>query len=211
MKIKVCGLKHAENITAILEGKPDLIGFIFYDRSLRFVGNGLDSDFVRKIQEKIITVGVFVNESTDQITQVCQEYGLNYVQLHGDESIEDCALLKQEGLGVIKVFQVDIEFDFTRVLPFVPHVDFFLFDTKGDQRGGTGEKFDWTILNAYTGSVPFFLSGGISIEDVDRIIDIRHPQLHGVDINSRFEVSPGKKNVKLVSDFIKRLRDAVHG
>lgn len=210
MKIKVCGLKYAENVAGILECKPNLIGFIFYKKSLRFVESELVTRITNSIPTEVSTVGVFVNETVEQVIKIHHDYGLSYVQLHGDESVEDCILLKKENVRVIKAFQIDDDFDFDSINPFMPYVDLFLFDTKGNQRGGTGKKFNWSLLSMYTGTVPFILSGGITSEDVNAIINLDHRQLYGVDINSRFEIGPGMKDVKLVSEFIKNLRDGLH-
>jgi phosphoribosylanthranilate isomerase len=209
MKIKVCGMNYSENIFAVKKARPDYMGFIFYDASPRYVMETLDVESVRAVSSDMDTVGVFVNEGIKKVKLICQTYHLKYAQLHGDESSEYCAMLQKSGVKIIKAFRVDDQFDFESIAPCIPYIDLFLFDTRGSQRGGTGKKFNWALLDRYECEVPFLLSGGISIEDVNAILKCRHPQMHGVDINSRFETFPGMKDVELVSEFIENLSHAI--
>jgi len=211
MKVKVCGMKYPENILQVAESSPDYMGFIFYEGSPRCAKEALDIDVLIRMGRDIDKVGVFVNERTIEIKRICDTYALSYVQLHGDESVEFCSVLHENGIRIMKAFQVNDKFDFESILAYTPYVDLFLFDTVAAERGGSGRKFDWSILTRYKGEIPFLLSGGISSGDLDAILNLRHPQLNGIDINSRFEISPGVKNVELVFEFIKNLRHAISG
>jgi len=185
------------------------MGFIFYKGSPRCVNTTLDGAVLKGMPQGIFKVGVFVNERKDNIRKLNTKYGLDYVQLHGEESVEYCSILQKEGIRIIKAVRIDGDIDFGSTLRYAPFIEMFLFDTKGSRRGGTGRKFDWTILDQYSGQVPFMLSGGISIDDVHELKEFHHPLFHGVDINSRFETFPGMKDVNLVSGFIKNIRHAV--
>ncbi|MEO1257749.1 MAG: phosphoribosylanthranilate isomerase [Bacteroidota bacterium] len=218
MKIKICGLRQTENIKSLLPLQPDYLGFIFYEKSRRFAEGALNSQFIKsprfakssskgKTTKTPIKTGVFVNEELSEIKAVVEKYELNAVQLHGDESVEFCEKLKDENIQVIKVFSVHDEFDFNQTKKYDSVVDLFLFDTKGKERGGNGIAFNWEILKKYNGEKPFFLSGGIGPEDAAEIKKINHPKLYGVDINSRFEVEPGLKNIKTVELFFKKLKN----
>lgn len=204
MKIKVCGMTAADNLEEILQAKPDFVGFIFYDKSLRNIESiealEMDTKGVKK-------VGVFVNEDIEEVLQIITKCKLEHVQLHGDESPEFCNKLKNHSVSIIKAFSVYAHFDFNLLKPFLPYVDYFLFDTKGDKRGGNGMKFNWDVLGGYHLEKPFFLSGGITEKDADEIMKIKHPQLYTVDINSGFEISPGVKDAKKVKQFVQNLTD----
>lgn len=205
MKIKICGLKTKENIEDILALKPDLTGFIFYKNSPRFFDLENLKDLKFSTTDK---TGVFVNEKAETILEISHLYKLDYIQLHGNEDVEFCLKLKIYGLKIIKVFSVESDFDFRLTLPYMECCDYLLFDTKGDEHGGNGKKFNWAILKNYHGKLPFFLSGGIGQGDVDGILELRSflPSLCGIDINSRFEFSPGIKNVGLCKKFMNDLK-----
>ncbi len=205
MKLKICGLRDPKNIERLLELQPDFVGFIFYKNSKRHAGDVLDEGFSRKISGAK-KVGVFVDEQPAQILATAEKYGLDAIQLHGNESPEDCKLLKNSGLQVIKAFSVGSDFDFSKTKIYENVADFFLFDTKGDAPGGNGMPFDWSILKKYRGETPFFLSGGIAADDAEKIVKISHPKLAGVDINSCFETAPGLKNVGEVARFRQQIR-----
>lgn len=211
MRIKVCGMKYDENSLAVSTGAPDYMGFIFYPGSPRCAIDTLDAKTVKRISQGVSPIGVFVNESIEQIISICKEYGISFVQLHGDETPAFCVAIRESHLRIIKAFQIDEEFSFAALEPYASLVDLFLFDTRSNQRGGSGRKFDWSLLDKYKGGVPFILSGGISSTDVEAVSKIRHPSLHGIDINSQFETSPGFKDVALVSEFIKNLHDELPG
>ena len=194
MKVKVCGLRNAENIKAVAALGPDYIGLIRYEPSPRYVSD-LDAAGLNDIAETILKTGVFVNESSELVKQTIDNYGLNVIQLHGNESADFAAAFKNK-VVVLKAFGVDENFDFQTLENYVDSVDFFLFDTKTLAHGGSGLSFDWSILNSYNLDVPFFLSGGLSLDNLHEIARIKHPQFYGVDLNSRFETSPGMKDLE---------------
>jgi phosphoribosylanthranilate isomerase len=194
MKIKVCGLKYPENIKAVTALQPDYVGFIFYGKTPRYMG-GLPADVVQTIPAAIQKTGVFVNESAENINRLIAEYGFNAVQLHGDESPEFCAAFKGR-VTVIKAFGLNEDFDFEQLKDYANNVDLFLFDTKTKKYGGSGETFDWSILDQYKLEVPFFLSGGVGLENMEEVKAITHPQFYGVDLNSKVEIEPGLKNIE---------------
>ncbi|MCJ8211099.1 phosphoribosylanthranilate isomerase [Mucilaginibacter sp. RS28] len=194
MKIKVCGLKETENIKAVAALQPDYIGFIFYPRSPRY-NPELSAEALKSLPLNIKKVGVFVNAGTEDVKEKIAQYGLDVVQLHGSESPEECAVLKSEA-EVWKAFGVDENFDFANLEAYKGAVDYFLFDTKTKEHGGSGRIFDWNILENYRLDVPFFLSGGLSPENIKNVKELKHPQFFGVDLNSRFETEPGIKNTE---------------
>jgi phosphoribosylanthranilate isomerase len=196
MIIKVCGLNDAENMQAVAALGPQYVGFICYERSPRYMA-GIDTAALKNIPQHIIKTGVFVNEDAGTINKLIEKFGFNAVQLHGSESPEFCAQFKGK-VKVLKAFGIDENFDFEQLKPYAPYADFFLFDTKTVIHGGSGKTFNWDILKNYTLDVPFFLSGGISTDNLAEIEKIDHPQLYGVDLNSRFETSPGIKNITLL-------------
>jgi phosphoribosylanthranilate isomerase len=207
MKVKVCGLRNRENIREVVACKPDFLGFIFYPSSPRYVGENMDPRLLRSIPPYIYKVGVFVNEQIDTMISLVTRYSLDFVQLHGNEEPAVLATLKSKRIGTIKSFQVSENFDFHTVEPFLPLSDFFLFDTQSEWYGGSGIKFNWSIMEKYNLTKPFFLSGGISFEDIANITALRNPLYYGVDINSRFETSQGLKDVFMVGEFIKSLKN----
>lgn len=198
VKLKICGMCNPVNIAEVAALQPEYMGFIFYERSPRYTGNNF---VIPEVTHSIMKVGVFVNEPTDKIVELVNSNTLDFVQLHGNESKEQCEILKDKGIEVIKVFSVDDNFDFARVIPFKKYVKYFLFDTKGNYFGGNARSFNWTLLNQYDQSVPFFLSGGISIENVSKVNEIRNMNIHALDINSGAELSPGLKSVDKIMEF----------
>ncbi len=209
MRIKVCGMKEEENLQDLLELQPDYVGFIFYENSPRFMGETLGAEVIRQVPRNIRKVGVFVNASINQIVQTVKTYGLDFVQLHGDEMPDFCRSLQFKGINIIKAFRVDETFNFTQLNNYKPVCDYFLFDTKAAAYGGTGTAFDWSLLERYDNEKPFFLSGGIGLEDAETILDLKEKtglRIHAVDINSKFEVQPGLKNIEAVREFIHRLK-----
>ncbi|WP_026464871.1 phosphoribosylanthranilate isomerase [Adhaeribacter aquaticus] len=206
LQIKVCGMRSAPNMQEILALQPDWMGFIFYPKSARFVGEELDLNLMQKFPASTKKVGVFVNETLGNIQHAVQKYNLNAVQLHGEESPELCNHLKASGLLVFKAFSVDDTFDFEKLKAFEGTCDYYLFDTKGQQYGGNGTTFNWDILKKYTYDTPYFLSGGIDLEHVDQIKELSLPGLKGLDINSRFEISPALKDNSKVEAFFKGIR-----
>jgi len=194
MKIKVCGLKDPENIKAVAALSPDYMGFICYNLTPRFI-DALAPDTLATLPKTIYKTGVFVNEGIETVNTLINTFKFNAVQLHGNESSEYCNELKSK-VQVLKAFGLDANFDFERLKPYANSVDFFLFDTKTDSYGGSGKTFDWSILDKYQLDIPFFLSGGISLDNLEEIKKINHPQFYGVDLNSRFEIEPGIKDIE---------------
>lgn len=211
MIVKTCGLREADNISALSQLTIDWMGFIFYPKSKRYV-EGTEADLTPTLLKSIPQrkVGVFVNATLVEVTTAVEKYELDAVQLHGEETPNYCAdirkMLKREGFAIIKAFRVGETFDFEVLDPYHNHCDFLLFDTKGSTHGGTGQQFNWSLLREYTGPTPFLLSGGIGPEDAAPVTGFRHPMLAGIDINSRFEEVPGRKSVTEVSAFLNKLK-----
>ncbi|MDP4271880.1 MAG: phosphoribosylanthranilate isomerase [Bacteroidota bacterium] len=205
MKIKVCGMKYSENISEVIALKPDMMGFIFYPKSPRYA-EPLDEEFMCSFPRNVLKIGVFVNEELDNILEVVKKYNLNGVQLHGAESEDMCYTFRQTGLLTLKAFSIAEPADFDKTEDYEGTCDLYVFDTKTPQHGGSGQKFDWSILSAYQGNTPFLLSGGIGPDDADAIKAINHPMLRGVDLNSRFETEPGRKDASRLENFLKELK-----
>jgi phosphoribosylanthranilate isomerase len=200
MKIKVCGVTQKDQIEILdQESSIYLIGFIFFENSPRYYNTKPTSVFNKK------KVGVFVNESEEFIIKTAENHQLEFIQLHGSECPETCERLR-ENFKVLKAVGIHSKADFLKLKDYENSVDYFLFDTKTIKHGGSGEKFNWDLLNEYSLNIPFFLSGGISIEDVQIIKDLKHPKIYGVDINSKFEMAPGIKNIEKINAFIKHLK-----
>ena len=205
MKLKICGMKYPENILEVAALLPDYMGFIFWERSSRYFDGQIP-----EIPKSIKKTGVFVNESVANIIEKILENNLQAVQLHGKESADFCLNLKSEfrkinlsQIEIIKVFSVADDFDFELLKPFENLCDYFLFDTKGKLPGGNGTTFDWNVLQHYPSSKPFFLSGGIGLEEIDAVKEITKTNLpvYAIDVNSKFEIEPGLKNTKLLREF----------
>ncbi len=203
--VKVCGMKYSENIQAVAALHPDFMGFIFYPKSPRYA-EPLSLETLDEMPATIKKIGVFVNEDLENILTVVYKYKLNGVQLHGSEMVSMCAQLKEVGLIVIKAFPIAEAINFIPTKRYEGVCDYFLFDTKTDAYGGSGVKFNWGMLEEYRGETPFLLSGGIAAADVEAIRKINHPKFAGIDLNSKFEIRPGEKNVELLSAFLKKLR-----
>jgi phosphoribosylanthranilate isomerase len=199
MKIKVCGMKNPENIRQVSAMPVDYLGFIFYNRSPRFAGD-LDPKELNVVPEHIVRTGVFVNSSKDFILKTARRYNLKAIQLHGAENPDFCHNLKEKGFFIIKSFSISEISDFDLCTNYAQSCDYFLFDTKTPAHGGSGIKFDWTLLSHYHGTTPFFLSGGISPTDFTitqfKLFQEISPLLFALDINSRFEIEPGMKDVE---------------
>lgn len=197
-------MKHPSNIRELIKLPVDFIGFIFYAESPRYIGS-LNPDDLEFIPSSVKRTGVFVNAQADYIKQQTEKYDLDIIQLHGSETAEFCEELNRIR-PVIKAINISSPGDFEDIEIYEKACDYFLFDTKTQQHGGSGKKFDWSVLEYYKGSKPFFLSGGISSEDVAAIKEIKHPQLYGIDLNSKFESEPGLKNIQLLEKFIKEIQ-----
>jgi len=207
MYIKVCGLKYEENIQAIADLKPDYLGFIFYKKSPRYVANELSPIQLSNLDVNLKKAGVFVNEDLETIKQICSVFNIETIQLHGSESPAFCKQLKDLGFTIIKAFGMHEDFDFEEVNPYTPICDFFLFDTKSSVHGGSGNHFHWELLKKYHLSTPYFLSGGISLNDLEEIKKIKDDKLYAIDVNSRFELKPGFKDIQAIKSLIKKIRD----
>ena len=206
MQIKICGLRDPENIREIAALQPDFMGFIFYPNSPRFASQ-LDAGSLTSLPTSIKKTGVFVNENLENILTAISKYNLDAVQLHGADNKKLCRKIRQEAKTmVIKVFPIMDASNFRVTGDYEDVADYFLFDTKTDLYGGSGQKFNWNILQEYTGNKSFLLSGGIGADDVKAIRAIEHPLLAGVDLNSKFELKPGLKNVALLKQFIDELK-----
>jgi phosphoribosylanthranilate isomerase len=204
MKIKVCGLKCQSNIEELTHLPIDYMGFIFYNKSPRYLGEDLSSDFVKSIPKYIKKVGVFVNEDCYTVFNRIAHYDLAIVQLHGDETPEICAELKPH-VQIMKAFQINKVFDFKQLAKYLTVVDYFLFDSSSANYGGSGKSFNWQILKNYTYHIPFFLSGGIGDEHAEELKQLKLPRLKAIDLNSKFETEPGLKNTEQIKQFIKKL------
>lgn len=202
MIIKVCGLREPENIAAIRELDIDWMGMIYYPNSPRYVGGSLDAVSFNGKER----VGVFVNESLANIKQAIFRFGLTMIQLHGDEEISFCKQVRRLRIKVIKAIAIREKQDFDIINDYEDNVDYILLDTKSEVKGGSGKKFDWSLLSNYTADIPFLVSGGIGPDDVDNLKEINHSWFAGVDLNSRFEEAPGLKKVELVKEFVQEMR-----
>ena len=227
MIIKVCGMRDAENIHAVSELGIDLLGFIFWPKSPRYVGMvssqaGIMPDYSHlgrpgtkeKGNPTVKRVGVFVDDMPQNIVTRVYNYQLDYVQLHGNESRVMIENLRRtldpdirKDIKIIKAISIASEADLGKCDAYEGAVDMFLFDTKTPLLGGSGNQFDWTVLADYKGETPFLLSGGIGPDDVERIRCFHHPRFVGIDLNSRFEKEPGVKDVEKLRTFINKLRD----
>ena len=222
MKLKVCGMKY--NTAEVAALQPDYLGFIFYDQSSRYF-----EDQIPKISESIKKVGVFVNAKVDEVLEKVKKYNLKVVQLHGDESPEYCKELKRhyeersdevislkrlplpslrdrnDKLEIIKVFSIKDKFDFSILEPYEEVCDYYLFDTKGKLPGGNGYAFDWSVLNNYPSTKPYFLSGGIGLNEAENVLSFLRRQesryCHALDVNSKFEIEPGLKDIAQLKKF----------
>lgn len=202
MMIKVCGMRDEHNIRAVEHLDIDWMGFIFYPLSSRYVGEQLSY-----LPEKVTRVGVFVNEQPEIVRKRSEQSRLQILQLHGKESPAYCRELKKQGYRVIKAFGIETDqpFPTENVQRYEGSCDYFLFDTKTPIHGGSGQKFNWELLNDYRGTIPFLISGGLSPGDAEVIKAFSHPQLMGVDLNSGFETSPAVKDTTLLQTFIEQL------
>jgi len=207
MKIKVCGMRDPSNIKDLVNIKPDYIGFIFYPKSKRFIGELIPDEMQSLIPGYIQKVGVFVDEPIDSLLGKFENNRLDMVQLHGSELPDYCERLKKLYIPVIKAFSINSSFDFDAVKPYNPFCDYYLFDTASDLRGGSGKKFDWKKLDQYKEEKPFFLSGGIQPTDIEEIKSLTHNELYAIDVNSGFEIEPGVKDIPKLKSFIDILRN----
>ena len=205
MKLKICGMKYPDNILEVGSLLPDYMGFIFWKKSARYFDGVLPN-----LPQSIKKTGVFVNASQEDILTKVSQYDLQAVQLHGNESVAFCQELKEylgNSIEIIKVFSVDSEFDFNELKPFESVCDYFLFDTKGKLPGGNGTTFDWKVLQQYPSQKPFFLSGGIGLDEIDLVNEILKTDLpiYAIDVNSKFEIEAGLKNKEELHRFKQKI------
>ena len=207
MKIKVCGLKYKKNIQELSQLPIDYAGFIFYPKSPRYVGTEFNTESASALPKSVHKVGVFVNTELDELLQIGEQYQLDAIQLHGNETPKFCKQVKSAGFEVIKAFQVDENFQFENLKTYEEGCNYFLFDTKTKNYGGSGRKFNWNILKNYKGKTQFFLSGGIGAQDNERINKFTHDKLYALDVNSGFELEPAVKNADQIEMFVEKLEN----
>jgi phosphoribosylanthranilate isomerase len=205
--IKICGMCEPENMLEVANLKPDLMGFIFYPASPRYAAKILNPEIFTRFPPGIKKVGVFVNTNFDEIKGTISKYSLDMVQLHGDESPETCHRLSEAGIHVIKSFNIKESTGFKLCSKYIPCTNYFLFDASTSKYGGSGYKFDWKMLDNYELDHPFFLSGGITPRDVYNILEITNPAFYGIDLNSKFEVKAGLKDVTTLKKFVYDIRN----
>ncbi len=228
MKLKVCGMKYQDNIEQVGALQPDYLGFIFYEKSIRHFGEKP----MPQIPNSIKKTGVFVDAEINDIIDKVNFHHFNAIQLHGNESPEYCEKLKRHygesndevipsketdyfdskkesrkdrSIEIIKAFSIDANFNFDDLKPYESVCDYYLFDTKGRLAGGNGYTFDWSLLENYPSTKPYFLSGGIGIEEIENVLSFLHRQeskyCYALDVNSKFEMEPGLKNIELLKEF----------
>lgn len=184
-------MRETENIQQLALKPIDYMGFIFYKKSARFVSHNPNID----LPESIKKVGVFVNADKEEIEAKIHDFDLQVAQLHGNETAAFCQEIKNLGIETFKAFGIDETFDWTPLSEYVGKVDYFLFDTKSKQFGGTGQTFDWYKLKEYPYDTPYWLSGGVSLENIQEAANFDDNRLYGLDLNSKFEIEPGLKNI----------------
>ena len=197
-------MSEADNIREVETLGIDMMGFIFWPKSSRYVSQRPDY-----LPKHVKRVGVFVDEAPEQVKRLAIDYGLDYIQLHGHETPEVSSYLRTPALPhprILKAFNISTAEDLIQTQPYEGLVDGFLFDAKGKSVGGNGEKFNWDVLEAYDGETPFLLSGGISPDDAERVLAFHHPKCIGIDLNSRFELSPGLKDINKLKEFLKQVK-----
>ena len=202
-KIKVCGITNEFNLNQLTKYSFDYYGFIFYPNSPRYLMKNKNIDFIKLHKNK---VAVFVNEEVDKVIDISSNYNFKYIQLHGEESVDYCEVLRRKNLKVIKTFHIKSKDDFKKLNTYTNSIDFALFDYNSINYGGSGKKFDWKILNEIDIKIPFFLSGGISLDNIDKLNFLdNNLNLYGIDINSKFEEYPGYKDLKIIKKLFKKL------
>lgn len=208
MKVKVCGMRQPSNIDAVAALDIDMMGFIFYRRSPRYVTE-LQSDVIAALRMRgVEPVALFVDEELDTVTDTMERYGFLTAQLHGNESPEYCDKLRSRGFKVLKAISISGEDDIDRAALYDGHADMLVLDTKSPGKGGSGVKFNWELLAAASFTTPYLLSGGISPDDIRAVKAVYEQSgglMAGVDINSRFETAPAIKDASAVADFIAEL------
>ncbi|MDE3236044.1 MAG: phosphoribosylanthranilate isomerase [Bacteroidota bacterium] len=210
MRIKVCGMTDLDQVKALDTMGVEFCGFIFYPKSPRFVFKHVPASEIRKVRGQINKVGVFVNANSDELLRIVDDCGLYLVQLHGDETPRECEKIANY-VTVVKAFRISESDNILwKIKDYQDVVDMFLFDTEGAGYGGTGKKFNWEMLKGLNIRKPFFLSGGIQPEDAGRLAEFKHDvvakDLFSIDINSKFEISPGIKDMNKVRQFVSEVK-----
>jgi phosphoribosylanthranilate isomerase len=206
MIIKVCGMRQPENIRQVAALGVDWMGFIFWAGSKRLCTTEPGEWNLEKTEKSTFRrVGVFVNALAEDMMETAARYGLDYLQLHGDESPELCHSLQKRGFSLIKAFSIATAADLKRTAAYEGRTDYYLFDTACEGYGGSGKSFDWSLPEAYEGETPFLLSGGIHPGSIESIRRFHHPRFAGIDLNSGFESAPGLKDIEKLTSFIKQL------
>lgn len=193
------------NIAQALQLEPDYMGFIFYQESLRFVGENWEGP-ITNVPDTTKKVGVFVNQSIEEVTLLAGKYQLDYLQLHGDEEPEYCRELYEEGFAITKAVGLKKSEDLERLEAYMPWIEFFLFDTPSQQYGGTGKTFDWSLLFQYHHELPFFLSGGLSLDNLEEVNQLDGLNIWALDLNSKFETEAGIKDISKLKVFKNRMQ-----
>ena len=198
-KVKVCGITEEKNYFDLSKYPIDYYGFIFYKKSPRYILNNPDHFFIKNIKNK---VAVFVNEDINTVIRILEKYNFSYIQLHGNENFDYCMKLKNKGIKIIKSYLLNKDDGIIDKNLINSLSDLFLFDYKSQKHGGSGKSFDWNLLNNIKIDKPFFLSGGISLDNINNINNINNKKfLYGLDLNSKFEDSPGIKDISLIDKF----------
>lgn len=205
MKIKVCGMKYPENMKEVAGLGVDYLGFIFYPKSPRYMPQTMEPADLLSVPSHIKKVGVFVNEELETILKHAHNYGLSMIQLHGNETPDICEQIQHQGLEVLKAFSVDASFTSNLIKPYEQNVDYVLLDTKTKGHGGSGQKFDWSILNNLETDKPVILSGGIGPDDAEPIHQLLNKNIFALDLNSRFETEPGMKNIEQLQKLLREI------
>ena len=205
MKLKICGMKDQQNTLSISDLQPEFLGFIFWKNSKRYC-----EKVIEDITESIQKVGVFVDADYNEIVAKIISHQLNYIKLHGEETADFCLKMKHTGVKVIKAITIDRELNFNELKYNKNCIDYFLFDTKGKHPGGNGTTFDWEILKEYNQDIPYFLSGGIGLDEWPKLEKFIQSEAakncFAIDVNSRFEVEPGIKNKQKIKEFQGKLK-----
>ncbi|MDP3556620.1 MAG: phosphoribosylanthranilate isomerase [Bacteroidota bacterium] len=203
MLIKVCGLNNRDNIFAISKMEINLMGFIFYKNSPRYFNNALSFDEARQIPKHIKKVGVFVNEPIYSVFNSIAHYDLDFVQLHGEESIDYCRDLLSS-VKIIKTISIKDKNSILKIQNYSDVCDYFLFDTSTPNYGGSGQAFNWHLLSDTIINKPFFISGGVSLDNVSELKNLSIKNLIGLDVNSKFEINPGLKDLEKIQQLLKK-------
>ena len=207
MKFKVCGLFNEENIYKVAELNPDYVGHIFWEKSVRYL-----KSISPNLKKEIKKTGVFFNSKIDDVFNRINENNLACVQLHGEESPQYCKNIMDSGTQVIKSFRIDDDFDFSVLKNYENYCDLFLFDSKSELPGGTGESFNWENLKKYKLKKEFFISGGIGLHSIESLIDLFKMDLpiYGVDVNSKFEDEKYLKKIDELKTFIETIKNEIY-